>query len=96
MGIASVVLGYKFYEVNAQPTIFSKELIDKIKDPPKDFSFDTYIFWLARKHKYSFKRDLYLFPKREFGASKWDIGFYSKISFSINLFKYFLKLRKIE
>jgi len=94
--IASAVLGHKFYEINAQPTIFSKELINEIKDPPKDFSFDTYIFWLAKKHKYSFKRDSYLFPKREFGTSKWDIGLYSKISFSIQLFKYFLKLRKLK
>lgn len=92
--IATILLRYKFYEINAQPTIFNRELLDKINDPPKDFSFDTYVYWLAKKNKYKFKRDNYKFPAREYGSSKWDIGLKSKLSFSIQLIKYFYKLNK--
>ena len=50
--IASLVLKEKFTEINAQPTIFSYDLLEKIDDPPNDFSFDTYVYWLALKNDY--------------------------------------------
>lgn len=95
MGIsASIVLGMNFKEINAQPTIFSNQLMFLIDEPPNDFSFDTYIYWLALKNGYKIKRDFYIFPPRQYGNSKWNLGLGSKLKFSKNLFLYFLKLRK--
>lgn len=94
MGVcASIILGVKFREINAQPTIFSYELLSYATQAPSDFSFDTYIYWLALNNKFNLKRDYYKFPPREYGMSKWDFGLFSKISFSKNLLIYFLKLR---
>ena len=91
---ASVILGMKFKEINAQPTVFSNSLLTFVNEPPKDFNFDTYIYWLALKNNFKVKRDFYNFPPREYGESKWDFGLSSKIKFSISLLKYFFKLKK--
>tara|TARA_B100001996_G_scaffold196150_1_gene150264 strand:+ start:2059 stop:2757 length:699 start_codon:yes stop_codon:yes gene_type:complete len=94
--LASLILGNKFYEINAQPTIFNKKLIQIAKNPPNDFNFDTYIYWLAINNNYSFKREEFEFPPRRYGASKWDYGIKSKLKFSYNLSKYFLELRNLD
>ena len=91
---ASVILGMKFKEINAQPTVFSNSLLTFVNEPPKDFNFDTYIYWLALKNNFKVKRNFYNFPPREYGESKWDFGLSSKIKFSISLLKYFFKLKK--
>jgi polyisoprenyl-phosphate glycosyltransferase len=94
--LASLILGEKFHEINAQPTIFSRDLLLSIDNPPKDFSFDTYIYWLALKENYKIVREKFLFPKREYGKSNWNFGLRSRISFGILLMKYFIKLRKLN
>lgn len=91
---ASLILGMKFKEMNAQPTVFSNNLLQLVKEPPKDFNFDTYVYWLAMKNKFKLKRDFYDFPPRVHGQSKWDFGLSSKVKFSLSLLKYFFRLRK--
>lgn len=92
--IATLILKRKFEEINAQPTIFSIELMDYMKNPPKDFRFDTYVYWLAMINNYVIAREKYAFPKRVYGSSKWNVNLFSKINYSINLIKYFFELRK--
>lgn len=92
--LATIVLRHKFYEINAQPTIFSSNLLKKIDNPPKDFSFDMYIYWLAKKNNYYFVRQRVKFPKRIYGQSNWDFGIISKIKFSYKNIKYILSLLK--
>jgi len=92
--IASLILKHRFNEINAQPTIFSYDLLRKIKKPPHDFSFDTYIYWIALKNGYKFIRKKFDFPPRVYGKSKWNFGVISRLRFSKNLILYFFKLRK--
>lgn len=96
MGIfATLILRHSFYEINAQPTIFSSNLISKLDSSPNDFSFDTYVYFLAKKNNYKFIRTKVSFPKRKFGESKWDFGFISKVKFSIKNIKYILRLSRM-
>ena len=92
--IASLILGKRMYEINAQPTIFSNSLIDILDDPPLDFSFDTYVYWKALDNNYKLIRDSFLFPPRQYGESKWNFGLKTRLLFSYSLIKYFFKLRK--
>ena len=46
---ATLILGMKFKEINAQPTVFSNSLLSFVKEAPNDFNFDSYIYWLALK-----------------------------------------------
>ena len=91
--IASLIIKKKFFEINAQPTIFSYSLLKEIENAPLDFSFDSYIYWLAVKNNYKLIRKEYKFPPRAHGRSKWNFNILSRIEFSINLIKYFIKLR---
>ena len=93
--IASIITSHKFYEINAQPTVFSSNLLEKVIHPPIDFSFDTYIYWLALTNNYKIVREKYSFPPRVYGSSKWNFGIISRLKFSKNLIKYFFYLRKI-
>ena len=76
--------------------LFLIKLIENIKQPPNDFRFDTYVYWLAIKNGYSIKREEFEFPPRKYGVSKWDYGISSKIKFSFNLIKYFLEIKKLN
>ena len=35
----------KLNDINAQPKIFKRNFVDKLKDHPKDFSFDLYFLF---------------------------------------------------
>ncbi len=92
--IASLILKIRMTEINAQPTIFSNILMDKLTNPPKGFELDTYIYFQALKNNYEIVREEVIFPKRQFGFSNWNTGFSSRIRFSITLIKYFIELKK--
>ena len=97
MGVlASYILKMKLYEINAQPTIFNKALVKELDNPPKKFSFDTYVYWVAMRNNYKVIRDEFNFPKRKYGDSKWNFGFKSRLKFSKLLIDYFYKLKKTQ
>lgn len=91
--IASIILKTKLFEINAQPTIFSYNLLEKLNQAPKDFSFDTYVYFQAKLENYKIIRENYNFPPRSYGNSKWNFGIKSRLKFSIDLIKYFFKLK---
>ena len=94
MGIfATLFLRYRFYEINAQPTIFSRELLEQLDNPPKDFGFDTYVYWKAINLDFLFIRKSFLFPPRKYGDSNWNFGLKSRFLFSYSLIKYFISLK---
>ncbi|HVZ11939.1 MAG TPA: glycosyltransferase [Patescibacteria group bacterium] len=93
MGIvASVALGGVYYEINAQPKLFSKELVKKLGDSPDDFLLDLYLLWIAKKLGYktiSFKVE---FLKRLHGKSKWAYSFGSRFKMILRTFLYIFEL----
>lgn len=69
--IAYVMLGYKIYDVNGQPKLFHKKLLDKLTRPPLDFSFDLYLLYKAIQNGYEIKTFPVDFGLRIHGESKW-------------------------
>ena len=53
-----------------------------------DFSFDTYVYWLALKNDYKIIRKNFDFPPRVYGNSKWNFGIKSRLIFALNLCYY--------
>ena len=51
---------------------FSPTFLKVIK-PPNDFSFDTYIYWLALKITIKLLGNNFV-PPRVYGESKWNIN----------------------
>jgi glycosyltransferase involved in cell wall biosynthesis len=47
--VASVALGSRLYDINAQPKIFHRSLLVHMDDAPWDFSLDLYLLFLANR-----------------------------------------------
>ena len=79
--LASFILGVKMKEVNAQPKIFNKELMNNFsKMPYKWTTLDTYVMYVCLKNKIEVQTIDVVFNTRKFGQSKWKNNFINFIS----------------
>lgn len=67
------------WDINAQPTLMNREFYINLQNPPKDFSFDLYIYYMAKKNNVVIKRFKSVQHKRQYGYSSWNDGFVSRI-----------------
>lgn len=95
MGIfESILFHRKLEEINAQPTIFMRDFYELWSNPPLDFSLDLYALVMATETKVPIRRRTVQFLPRQYGESKWNLGFRSRIRFIKRTIKYSLELRK--
>jgi len=93
--LESLLFRLKLSDINAQPTIFDKNLFLKIKDKaPSDFSLDLYFYVFALKEGYDIIRSPVYFGKRYFGKSSWNNGISSRIKFIKRTLDFSFKLKK--
>lgn len=92
--IASVVTGKIMYDINAQPSFFSKNLLKEFENTPKDLMLDIYLYYkiLKRKNNQVIRIPV-LQEKRIFGSSSWNKSFISKLEMAIKQFIGILKVR---
>lgn len=93
---AKLILKVKLYEINAQPNFFNKGLLTHIKNPPYNWEFDLYCYYIATKMNYTFLRIPVFFHERKHGKSKWNINLFSRFSLALQNIKYCLLLKKIK
>jgi len=91
----SILFRKCLYEINAQPTIFHKELLNYMKNVPNDFSIDLYVYLLALKYNFAIKRIRVNFIKRQYGNSSWNSGIKSVFSMSMKTMQFSFKLRRL-
>ncbi len=95
--LASLVLGTRLTEINAQPKLFSKNFFEQYeKLAPNDFSMDLYFLYQAKKHGQIKDFPVY-FAKRVAGEAKGGSGSSWKVRWKLmkRSFKYIFELRKI-
>lgn len=68
--IASLALGARFSDINAQPKLFPRALLNEMRTAPDDFSLDLYLLWLARRNGYDVAEHPVVFGKRLMGEAK--------------------------
>ncbi len=68
--IASLALSGRFSDVNAQPKLFPRALLDDMGTAPDDFSLDLYLLWLAGRKGYTVVEHPVLFGTRAHGEAK--------------------------
>lgn len=90
----TALLGTRLWDINAQPTMFSRDFFEAWQDAPYDFSLDLYAYYTARKHRLKVHRFPVEFAKRAHGTSHWNINFASKYKFIQRTITYSLTLRK--
>ena len=88
------LLGEYMNDINAQPSIFHRDLFDSWINPPNDFSLDLFAYYTAKKSNYKIYRFPVQFPKRIFGVSKWNFSLRSKIKFIKRTIEFSLLLKK--
>ena len=72
--ICSVILRTRLREINAQPSIYPRNLLTGIEKPPKDFSFDMYVYFRAVSNGLEENRIRVQIPIRTKGSSSWNTG----------------------
>ena len=90
----SILFRRRLFEINAQPTIFRTELVKEWKKPPSDFSLDLYALVMASKGGFKMSRFPVKFLPRQFGESKWNVGFRSRVKFIRRTLSYSFALRR--
>lgn len=90
----SALLGTFMWDINAQPTMFSRVFFETWRDAPHDFSLDLYAYYMAQMRHLKIQRFPVRFAKRAHGNSHWNIDFASKRKFIQRTINYSLTLRR--
>lgn len=94
--LAKLILGTHAYEINAQPKVFPRSLLNELRNPPVHFAFDLYVLYQAEKNNYSTVDVPVEFPPRVHGVSRWAATFFSRFKTIFGQIKYMWLLLKLE
>jgi glycosyltransferase involved in cell wall biosynthesis len=92
--VASLALGVRLRDINAQPKMFHRRFLDLMADPPHDFSLDLYVLYLARTHAYTILDQPACFGKRRAGEAKGGGSLRGKIKLTRRAASYIVGLRR--
>ncbi len=90
----TLLLSRSMWDINAQPTIFSRQFFQNWKNPPNDFSLDLYAYYQAKRNKLKIIRFPVKFGERAFGISHWNFSLKSKWNFVKRTIIYSINLKK--
>ena len=93
--ISSIVLKSNLDDINAQPKIFKRELLNKFKNPPRDFSLDLYLLYFALKNNYEILEFPVYFNKRKYGFAKGGgASIKTRLKIILRTIKFIFNLKK--
>jgi len=91
---ASLILGQKMREINAQPKIFHKTMLGLFPNMPNKWTtIDTYVFYICLLNKIKIVEMDVVFKTRVYGQSKWKNNFGNFIEHLFFNIIYLIKLR---
>lgn len=90
----TLLLRVPLWDINAQPTLFSRAFFLTWQDPPADFSLDLYAYYQARRQKLSVRRFPTRFGARQHGRSHWNVDWAAKRKFIKRTVDFSIQLKK--
>ena len=90
----TILLGKPMWDINAQPTLFTRQFFETWRDPPHDFSLDLYAYYQARLTQLSVLRFPVLFGERVHGVSHWNVNWTAKRKFIRRTIQFSFNLKK--
>lgn len=90
----TLLLRKTFWDINAQPTMFSRSFFESWGSVPDDFSLDLYIYYLAKTQGLKVIRLPVAFGKRAHGVSHWNVNWNAKWKFIRRTIDFSLQLKK--
>jgi len=76
---AGLYLRLPLSDINGQPNLIRRELLENFKSPPEDFCFDMYVYALALSRGYRALRFPVAVRPRAAGRSSWNSGLRSRL-----------------
>lgn len=90
----TLLLRKPLWDINAQPTMFSRRLFESWSQPPHDFSLDLFAYYQARRAGLAVHRFPVRFGERAHGVSHWNVNWAAKRKFIKRTVDFSLQLRK--
>lgn len=90
----TLLMRHRFWDVNAQPTMFSRVFFETWQGAPQDFALDLYAYYTARAQGLEIARFPVQFPKRAHGVSHWNATWRGKMKFIRRTILFSLHLRR--
>lgn len=90
---AAALVREHLVDINGQPKVFSRRLLELAKNPPNDLSLDLYFLFVARSHRFDIRTIDVFFGEREHGESRWAFNWKSKARNIMRTVKYMKTLR---
>ena len=84
----------KFWDINAQPVMFSRAFMEKWEKPPHDFSLDLYAYYQAHRQNLEIYRFPVNFGQRAHGVSHWNVNWRAKWKFIKRTMEFSFQLKK--
>jgi len=90
----TALLRKQLWDINAQPTMFSRSFFESWVNPPQDFSLDLYAYYLARFQGLPIHRFPVRFGDRVHGSSHWNVNWTAKGKFVRRTVNYSIEMRR--
>lgn len=90
----TLLLRHPLWDINAQPTMFSRAFFETWREPPHDFSLDLYAYYQAKRAGLPVHRFPVHFGERAHGISHWNVNWAAKREFIRRTVGFSLQLRK--
>jgi glycosyltransferase involved in cell wall biosynthesis len=88
------LLKTKMWDINAQPTLFSRTFFESWQSPPHDFALDLYAYYQACVQNIPVYRFPVKFGERAHGVSHWNVNWAAKRKFIRRTVDFSLELRR--
>lgn len=90
----TLLLRKPMWDINAQPTMFSRQFFAGWSEPPHDFALDLYAYYQARRQGLQVLRFPVRFGPRAHGMSHWNVNWKAKRKFIERTMKFSLELSR--
>ena len=90
----TLLLTRPMWDINAQPTMFSRRFFESWTTPPDDFSLDLYAYFQAQTCGLKVHRFPVKFGERAHGVSHWNVNWAAKRKFIRRTVGFSLQLKK--
>lgn len=90
----TVLLRKPMWDINAQPTMFSKAFFQRWQDAPSDFALDLFAYYQAHIQGLKVYRFDVRFGERAHGVSHWNVNWAAKRKFIRRTVDFSLQLKK--
>ena len=92
--IVNLIFKTSISDINAQPKIFNKKILNNFKNPPKDFSLDLYILLIACYNNYKIVNYPIYWGERYSGEAKGGGNLVGKRKLTIRYLLFIKELKK--